>query len=102
MVCPDILTGTAVQTRVQRHISGHPGHGPQVRHARPDVGPRLPGPTGGRPGEHGVLLEQAGYDGWYVLEQDTVLAGPPTGGAGEPRADVRASVAHLRAVAGVS
>ena len=47
-------------------------------------------------------LEQAGYDGWYVLEQDTVLAGPPTGGAGEPRADVRASVAHLRAVAGVS
>ena len=22
-------------------------------------------------------LEQAGYDGWYVLEQDTMLAGPP-------------------------
>jgi inosose dehydratase len=47
-------------------------------------------------------LEQAGYDGWYVLEQDTVLAGPPTGVAGEPQDDVRASVAHLRAVAGVS
>ena len=47
-------------------------------------------------------LEQAGYDGWYVLEQDTMLAGPPTGVAAEPQADVRASVAHLRAVAGVS
>jgi inosose dehydratase len=47
-------------------------------------------------------LEQAGYDGWYVLEQDTILAGPPTEVAGEPQADVRASVAHLRAVAGVS
>ena len=47
-------------------------------------------------------LERAGYDGWYVLEQDTMLTGPPTGVAGEPRDDVRASVAHLRAVAGVS
>jgi len=47
-------------------------------------------------------LEQAGYDGWYVLEQDTILAGPPTGVADEPQTDVRASVAHLRAVAGVS
>ena len=47
-------------------------------------------------------LEQAGYDGWYVLEQDTILTGPPTDVAAAPRADVRASVAHLRAVAGVS
>ena len=47
-------------------------------------------------------LERSGYDGWYVLEQDTMLTGPPTGVAGEPRDDVRASVAHLWAVAGVS
>ena len=31
-----------------------------------------------------------------------MLAGPPTGVAAEPQADVRASVAHLRAVARVS
>jgi inosose dehydratase len=24
-------------------------------------------------------LERGGYDGWYVLEQDTILAGPPDG-----------------------
>jgi inosose dehydratase len=47
-------------------------------------------------------LEGAGYDGWYVLEQDTVLAGPPGGGTAgehEPMADARASVAHLLAIA---
>lgn len=49
-------------------------------------------------------LEGAGYDGWYVLEQDTVLAGDPADpatppGAADPVADVRASVAHLLAVA---
>ena len=49
-------------------------------------------------------LEGAGYQGWYVLEQDTILAGDPADpatakGAGDPVADVRASVAHLVGVA---
>ena len=37
-------------------------------------------------------LERAGYDGWYVLEQDTILAGPPQAGHHAPIADVRASI----------
>jgi inosose dehydratase len=47
-------------------------------------------------------LEGSGYAGWYVLEQDTILAGAPAaGGEGPgPVADVRASIAHLLAVAG--
>jgi inosose dehydratase len=46
-------------------------------------------------------LEGAGYDGWYVLEQDTILTGPPAPGTEgpDPVADVRASVGHLLAVA---
>ena len=44
-------------------------------------------------------LEGAGYDGWYVLEQDTILAGPPVAGDGGPIADVRASIEHLSAIA---
>jgi inosose dehydratase len=44
-------------------------------------------------------LEGAGYDGWYVLEQDTILSGPPEAGR-EPMADVRASIEHLLAIAG--
>lgn len=47
-------------------------------------------------------LERAGYDAWYVLEQDRILAGPAQAGsrqAGSPQADVRASVEHLVAVA---
>ena len=44
-------------------------------------------------------LEGAGYDGWYVLEQDTILSGPPTAGQLGPIADVRASLEHLRAIA---
>ncbi|MFI0894925.1 TIM barrel protein [Streptomyces sp. NPDC020983] len=44
-------------------------------------------------------LEAAGYDGWYVLEQDTVLTGPPAGGSG-PLDDVRASAAHLLSLGG--
>lgn len=44
-------------------------------------------------------LESAGYDGWYVLEQDTILAGPPAVGGDGPMADVRASIAHLTAIA---
>lgn len=41
-------------------------------------------------------LEAAGYPGWYVLEQDTVLPAEPAAGAG-PLADVLASVAFVRA-----
>jgi inosose dehydratase len=37
-------------------------------------------------------LEGAGYTGWYVLEQDTVLTGEPADG---PPADVLASVAFV-------
>ena len=41
-------------------------------------------------------LERAGYDGWYVIEQDAALEGdePPIGSG--PIVDVRRSVAHLR------
>lgn len=40
-------------------------------------------------------LENAGYSGWYVLEQDTMLpAEPPPGGG--PVDEVRASLAYLR------
>ncbi|MFS8479507.1 MAG: sugar phosphate isomerase/epimerase [Micromonosporaceae bacterium] len=46
-----------------------------------------------------AALEAHGYDGWYVLEQDTILAGPPGGGGPDPVADMRASIDHLRAVA---
>lgn len=41
-------------------------------------------------------LEAAGYDGWYVLEQDVKLAGPPEGEG--PVADVRTSLDFLRGV----
>ena len=45
------------------------------------------------------VLEAAGYDGWYVLEQDTDLGPvtPPAGGG--PIDDVRTSVEYLRAPA---
>jgi inosose dehydratase len=38
------------------------------------------------------VLDRAGYRGWYVLEQDTVLAGPHA----DPKADVRACLDYLR------
>jgi inosose dehydratase len=41
-------------------------------------------------------LRARGYDGWYVLEQDTILTGEPAGEG--PVADVRASAEHLSAV----
>ncbi len=44
-------------------------------------------------------LEGAGYTGWYVLEQDTVLGGDPGTTGADPSADVRASVAHVVEVA---
>lgn len=43
-------------------------------------------------------LEKSGYDGWYVLEQDTILVDRPTDDG--PLADVRASIEHLRRIAG--
>ncbi|TDD68280.1 TIM barrel protein [Actinomadura rubrisoli] len=39
-------------------------------------------------------LEAAGYDGWYVLEQDTVLTAEPPPGEG-PYGDVRRGLDHL-------
>ena len=44
-------------------------------------------------------LEGSGYTGWYVLEQDTILTGAPADTGVDPLADVRASVAHILAVA---
>lgn len=43
-------------------------------------------------------LEDAGYAGWYVLEQDVMLDGP--GDAGAPYADVRTSLHYLDRVLG--
>jgi inosose dehydratase len=59
-----------------------------------------------RPLGHGDLevaavveaLEGAGYDGWYVLEQDITLEREPPPGAG-PIEDVRASLDTLRSLA---
>jgi inosose dehydratase len=45
-------------------------------------------------------LEGAGYQGWYVLEQDTILTGSPAETGVDPVADVRASIGHLLSVAG--
>jgi inosose dehydratase len=56
-------------------------------------------------------LERGGYDGWYVLEQDTILTEPhrmtraQAAQAGQPpdqapMADVRASIGHLLEIAG--
>jgi inosose dehydratase len=44
-------------------------------------------------------LEKAGYQGWYVLEQDCALSDEPAAGAG-PVADVRRSIDFLASVAG--
>ena len=41
-------------------------------------------------------LEASDYRGWYVLEQDTMLSGPPHGPG--PMADVRASAKFLQAL----
>ena len=40
------------------------------------------------------VLETNGYQGWYTMEQDTILTGPPPGEG--PVADVRAGVEFLR------
>ena len=39
-------------------------------------------------------LRQQGYQGWYVLEQDTILTEEPRGEG--PLTDVRTSVEYLR------
>lgn len=44
-----------------------------------------------------TTLEAAGYAGWYVMEQDTILAAEPTDEG--PLRDVRASAAFLRSLA---
>ena len=44
-------------------------------------------------------LEEAGYGGWYVLEQDAVLAGDPATTGVDPARDVEASVRFLGALA---
>jgi inosose dehydratase len=42
------------------------------------------------------VLEGAGYGGWYVLEQDTVLDGAATDSG--PLEDVRTSIDFLKAL----
>ena len=46
-----------------------------------------------------TALTGAGYAGWYVMEQDTVLVGEPAGGSG-PLTDVQRSLARLASSAG--
>ena len=48
-----------------------------------------------------TALEHSGYAGWYVLEQDTILAADPAVDASTraPLDDIRASLDHLRRVA---
>ncbi|WP_199515103.1 TIM barrel protein [Nucisporomicrobium flavum] len=43
-----------------------------------------------------AALRRHGYDGWWVLEQDTILTGEPVGEG--PVADVRRSAERLRAI----
>lgn len=45
------------------------------------------------------ILEEAGYDGWYVLEQDTAIDEGAASRA-TPAEDVRVSIAYLDALAG--
>ena len=49
-------------------------------------------------GDRRVTCSGRGYDGWYVLEQDTILTEEPAGEG--PVADVRTSVEYLRGAAG--
>ncbi|TDB83073.1 inosose dehydratase [Actinomadura sp. KC216] len=46
-------------------------------------------------------LEDAGYEGWYVMEQDTVLAEEPADGGG-PYDDVRRSLGFLASLPGAA
>ena len=49
--------------------------------------------TDGNLSRHLSTLESAGYQGWYVLEQDVKLDGAPESEG--PAADVRTSLAYL-------
>ncbi len=73
-------------------------HGGEVSYARA-VAAGLYRPLGQGDIDVGGLiaaLRTAGYGGWYVLEQDTILTAAPEGEG--PVADVRASVAYLRSL----
>lgn len=43
-----------------------------------------------------TALRGNGFDGWFVIEQDTILDGEPTGGG--PARDVATSVAYMRGI----
>ena len=45
-----------------------------------------------------TALRNNGFDGWFVMEQDTILGGEPSGEG--PIRDVRASVAFMHDVCG--
>ena len=47
-----------------------------------------------------TTLERSGYDGWYVLEQDTVIAAEPATGGG-PIENARVSYEFLLELANV-
>lgn len=42
-------------------------------------------------------LEAAGYNGWYVMEQDSILTASPEETGVDPRDDIRASIAYVLA-----
>jgi inosose dehydratase len=44
-------------------------------------------------------LEGAGYAGWFVLEQDTILTGPPSETGVDPLAGVQKGISHVLEVA---
>ncbi|AHI01894.1 TIM barrel protein [Kutzneria viridogrisea] len=46
------------------------------------------------------FLHEAGYQGWYVLEQDAALAEDSTDGDGQPRRDSARSIEYLESVVG--
>lgn len=45
-------------------------------------------------------LEGNGYQGWYVMEQDSILTGPPDETGADPRDDVRSSIDFVLAAGG--
>ena len=53
----------------------------------------------GDPGITAIVsgLQAHGYDGWYVMEQDTILETEPAAGEG-PSHDVRVSLAFLAGI----
>lgn len=46
------------------------------------------------------VLRDSGYDGWYVLEQDTALAEGSTAADGKPRLDTERSMRYLKSITG--